>query len=388
MKQFSERKYKWLIPAGSLLIAAILLAVIGLNFIPPLQAQTTPGWPGGPFTDSFERTAPNGWDPKWRSTSLLSASGLRSASITTSEAGVPPAPGADTNSYRQWWEKGKAGPQVLIYNMPSGSTDEGDVFEFEYWLKYDENFDNNDSAVKNIIMRNNFNSNELYIHTWTYGPFGDGRMTINFQQTTDTGTAGKSFLSSNVNGGVYKVPTGSDPGAGEWNHYRWQIKVSTQCPNPPCNNNNYAPPTGYAYGWVNGVKRWDYGPDGPQQKPIHTIYTGTYREINLNSTFNNPSKTGPNQKRYWDLFKIGPGNSTPIPAPTLTPTLSPSPTPTPSSTTPPTFNTPPTITTSQSSYTVRLGDTLTFEVTASDPEGDNITLEIANPELFSGAVLQ
>jgi hypothetical protein len=94
-------------------------------------------------------------------------------------------------------------------------------------------------------------------------------------------------MTSNVNGPAYVMPRG------EWVHFRWQIKVSTEDHGDRRN--------GYLYGWINGVKRWEY--DG-----INTIHSGSYHELNLNSTFNssmdNPASFGPNQKRYWDLFSI------------------------------------------------------------------------------------
>ena len=74
-------------------------------------------------------------------------------------------------------------------------------------------------------------------------------------------------------------------------NFRWQIKVSVQA--------NGDPRDGYLYGWVNGVKRWEHN-------NINTLSQGEYMEINLNSTFNSDIN-GSNQKRYWDLFSIGPG---------------------------------------------------------------------------------
>jgi hypothetical protein len=117
----------------------------------------------------------------------------------------------------------------------------------------------------------------MYIHTWSYGPTGP-QLTVDFQQT-DT----YRYLPSNINGSQYVIPLG------QWVHFRWQVKVSTE--------QNGNPRTGHLYGWINGVKRWEYN-------NINTINSGRYTELNLNSTFNNPFLEGPNQKRYWDLFSV------------------------------------------------------------------------------------
>jgi len=223
---------------------------------------------GVSLTDSFEGTPPNGWDPAiWNQTTIPN----RTQVATTSEAGTPP--GGGTYALRQSWPTGSSGSQWLRQTIPSGVTAEGEVFEFEYYLKYDANFDTNNTYLKNIVMRAN-GINEFYLDIVPSGSVG-----VIFQQTNDT-----HWLYSNVNGSTYDMPMG------EWVHFKWQIKVSTET--------NGDPRTGFLYGWVNGTKRFEYN-------NINTIYTGQYSELNLNTTFND-TLSGPNQNRYWDLFSIGP----------------------------------------------------------------------------------
>ena len=69
-----------------------------------------------------------------------------------------------------------------------------------------------------------------------------------------------------------------------------------------------------------------------------------------------------------------------------TPTPSP---PTPTSTPPPPLNQPPTISVAQDSYTVSPGETLTIDITATDPDGDAVTLDIANLDaILPGAMFE
>jgi hypothetical protein len=240
----------------------------------PLRQEDTDS-----FTDSFEGPPPKGWKSEWHATGP--AGTLPSGLQTVTE--VTPPRGGGKHTLRQWWheELSSWAPEWLVYTFPLGTTDEGNVFEFEYYLMYDANFDHQKQTIKSVILRNEKGSQECYINTSSFGPIGE-QVTVRFQQVTDT-----FFLSSNINGPAFVMP------AGEWVHFRWQIKLSTE--------DQGDRRSGHLYGWINGVKRWEY--DG-----INTIHSGKYRELNLNSTFNgsedNPASFGPNQKRYWDLFSV------------------------------------------------------------------------------------
>jgi hypothetical protein len=218
--------------------------------------------------DSFEGAPPTGWSDEWIATNHFGPH------YTTDEAGAPVDGG--TYSYCQAWTDDGNTPKVLFYNFPD-RPGQGDIMEFEYWIKYDPAFDtNNSSGFKQIICQNDkvTEKNELYI--CIYGSNSD-RVYIAFQHTTDTGV-----LYSNVNGPAYVMQKD------EWVHFRWRIKVSVEA--------NGDPRDGYCYGWINGTKRWHY-------EGLNTLAQGVYSNLGLNTTFNQVLY-GPNQKRYWDLFKI------------------------------------------------------------------------------------
>ena len=227
--------------------------------------------PRATWTESFEGSTPRGWNSSiWSSTNFGN-----NYSVTTDE--ITPPPGGGRFVYRQGWIGGSGfnvhRPNWLRYQFKSSETEEGDVVEFEYYLKYHEQFNFNSTYHKMIIMRGvNGALQELLIDA--YAP--NGKMFAVFP------LVGSGDLYSNINGGHYSISKG------EWSHYRWRVKIST------ASNGN--PKNGYLYGWVNGTKRWEYN-------NINTIRTGRYAELNLNSTFNEPL-TGPNQKRYWDLISV------------------------------------------------------------------------------------
>ncbi len=258
------------------------------------------------FSDSFEKTLPNGWKNEW-----APAWDLETV-VNTGDEGIPAAPGGGSQAFRQWWNGqnnrptggwSNAGGLVLdfgkVVGMPSksGRLADGaaaDEMTFSYYCYYDPNFDwGQTTGLKQIIARNDQSTqpNQLYIGMH----YGAGTYNILFQHTSDT-----SFLHSNVNGPSFDMPKG------EWVHFEWCIKVSPQVvpdgsggwtPNPNIDGN--------IKGWVNGKLRWDYS-------DIATIERGNYVSMNLNPTFNpNPGRKprppdGPNQKRYWDQFSIGP----------------------------------------------------------------------------------
>jgi hypothetical protein len=261
---------------------AFVLTLLGSCLLGrPYDASTAAAWTTtesvAAFLDSFEGAPPTGWKRKW---SVTQGGGGLS---TTAEV-IPPR-GGGSKTLRQHWDgthmyKGMTDWLRYVFDSP---LKEGDVLAFEYYLMYDANFDHYGAAVKQNILRSDEGHQEMYIHTWTYGPTG-AAMTADFQQTKDF-----RYLPSNINGPAYEMPLG------KWVHFRWEIKISTESMGNPR--------TGYLYGWVNGVKRWEYD-------NINTINSGRYTEINLNSTHNNqpgtnaPPSEGPNQKRYWDLFSV------------------------------------------------------------------------------------
>jgi len=352
-------------PTGGVLLVLGILMVLNMysyDFIPPLQAQTTPGWPGGPFTDSFEGTPPTGWDAAWSpgSSGGVPAGDAANLSGTQTGAFVTPPPGGGSNVLRQWAHDNVASGYKaagMTYYFDTNLV-EGDVLELEYYLYYDPKFNSGlENRVKTIILQSTSETDDrIYISS-----HGGSEGASVFLQLMPT--YGEKNRFANTGGGNYDHPNG------EWVQYRWQIKMSAR---------NGAPNTGYIYGWVNGTQRFDY-------QNISTYNSGEIDRFFIQWTINQGS-LGIDQKRYFDLFKVrvNPVNDV-DPTPSPSPSPSPSPTPTPSSTTPPTFNTPPTITTPQSAYTVRLGDTLTFDVTAEDTDGDVISINIVNPQDFPGA---
>lgn len=227
------------------------------------------------FSDSFEGTPPQGWGA-W--------SGFAQApeyyGLFTTDEVAPPTGGGNYVLCQHWNTSDPLGGQTdwPYFNFPDALV-YGDIVEVEYYLRLHANFSNNGTIVKNMVWRAG-NNNEFYVDS--HDEF-TGAMFATFQQTTDQGVTFRMY--PNINGGDYIMPNG------EWVHFRWQVKVSNQAVPDPHD--------GYLYGWVNGVKRWEY-------EGIYTINQASdqYSQINLNSTFNNPILEGDDQKRYWDLFAI------------------------------------------------------------------------------------
>lgn len=259
-------------------IKNIFLTLIFLASL-PAPALADNSWD---FEDGFEGSPPNGWSSDWSA-----ITGLPTSLITTSLGGTPP--GGGTYALEQHWAS--QSPDWPIYQFPE-LLEEGDVFELEYWIKYNASFDYNNTYIKQIIFRNNLGAGqdqEIYI---IIEP-GDGIVIIN-QYTTDTGN-----LRGNINGGSFDMPKGV------WVHFRWQVKVSIEDLGDPR--------AGYIYGWVNGVKRFEYD-------NINTMKKGPIRDFNLNATFND-TVTGNNQRRYWDEIKVRvlPPDGTFVQTPTISP---------------------------------------------------------------------
>ncbi len=228
------------------------------------------------FTDSFEGTPPQGWDTDaW---TLVDNTAVVPLEVNTL-GGAPT--GGGSQALMQHWATGEDGQLDWPAYYFDAALEDGDILKFEYWLKYDADFDpsngsGGDQFVKSIIGRAG-SSQELYIDS--HMGYEGAPMGVLFQQVTPSA----DWKYANVNGGTYNMPHG------EWVHFRWEIKVATE--------STAGPENGYLYGWVNGTKRWEH-------ENIYTIYSGQYSEINLNPTFNNPHNVGDSQRRWYDLFKI------------------------------------------------------------------------------------
>lgn len=236
---------------------------------------TTPLLAAPWLTESFEGSGTAGWDQNgWYTT------GSRGMATIT---GITPPPGGGSKVLRQSWDAAVQAvtwsPDWLVHVFPAGTTDEGDVFEIEYYLMYDPNFvfHQGGSIMKSVLIRSD-NGTSIYINSHHVGP-----VTVANPFITDW-----DHMTSNMNGNNYTMPNG------QWVHFRWQIKIATEDLGTPKN--------GYIHGWVNGVQRWNYN-------NMWTNKGGKFVDFNLNSTFND-TLWGPNQHRYWDQIKVGPANST------------------------------------------------------------------------------
>jgi hypothetical protein len=226
------------------------------------------------FTDSFEAGGTAGWSSTWGDYPLSGSyeSGLQ----TTTE--ITPPPGGGSYTLRQWWHHDLAVynyPDWLIYDF-TPDLGEHDVFELQYYLYYDPNFDSGpEDRVKTIIMQSDSQTDDrIYINS-----HGGGGASV-FLQLMPNYEDKHRF--ANINGGNYVHPNG------QWVHYRWEIKLSAL--------NGPTPNTGYIKGWVNGTQRWQY-------QNISTHDEGSIDYFNMNTTINQ-SSPGNNQKRYWDMFSI------------------------------------------------------------------------------------
>lgn len=283
----------------------VLLAGVGLLLACLIKGESATAAEQLWFTDSFEGVPPYGWADYW------SLGWDEETVVNTQAEGVGSPPGGGAQAFRQWWNGSSdwggwssAGGLALdfgaIPDMPNEFKD-GDAFYLSYWVYFDENFDWGDTTgFKQIIVRTTDNEqgrvlNEIYIGTYRAA----GLLGFSFQHTTDT-----SVLYSNVPSQAerYRMPKG------EWVKFEWYVKVSPQIIPDPSNPGNWLPNSninGIVKGWVNGELRWDYS-------DIATIRSGKYTVLNINPTFNpGPNgmprpPDGPHQKRYWDLFTMGP----------------------------------------------------------------------------------
>ena len=153
----------------------------------------------------------------------------------------------------------------------------GDSFYLSYWLKYDANFDyGSTTGFKTLIV---FSQN---VHDYIYiVQNNSGKMVVFIQ---DTQAWQPAFL-SNVNGNDYVMPLGV------WIKFEWYFVVSP-----------HSAMQGVIKGWVNDELRWDYSGVATVE---HDSSVLSYLELSY--TFNATHPFNDTQKRYWDLFSIGPG---------------------------------------------------------------------------------
>jgi len=244
--------------------ACVILLVVGADGLPQdIAPPSAAPW----FTESFEGTPPRGWDRLW---------GASGDGLTTDEAGAPP--GGGKYAYRQWWDEGRsAGGLGLSFGKVPGMPAKfgaGSEFVMRYFVKYDADFDfGPTTGFKQIIVQSDsLIHDRLYICILGRG----GDVGVIFQTTKDT-----SWLRANVHGGPYAMPKG------QWVEFVWHVKVSPE-----------SEKKGVLRGWVDGKLRWNYG-------DIATIQAGSYTSLTLNPTFSQAVR-GPKQRRYWDLFRMGP----------------------------------------------------------------------------------
>jgi parallel beta-helix repeat protein len=244
-------------------------------------AQGAAGAQAAPWlVESFEGTPPKGWSGDW------SAWG---DNVTTDEAGAPP--GGGKCAYRQIWNEGKGWSGLgldfgKVKGMPA-KLGAGSEFYMRYFLKYDGNFDfGSSTGFKQIIIQS-----DSIVHDRLYFCITgkEANLGLFFQYVT-----GATWMHANANGGPYAMPKG------RWVEFEWYVKVSPE-----------SEKKGVVKGWVDGVLRWDY-------KDIATIKSGSYVSLSINPTFNQAIE-GPSQKRYWDLFSLGPARMGGAPEPAATP---------------------------------------------------------------------
>jgi Concanavalin A-like lectin/glucanases superfamily/Cadherin-like len=231
------------------------------------------------LTDNFDSGDPTGWDDGIWSAGGTAGS-FQSGLQTTTE--ITPPSGGGSSTLRQWWHDSleSFSPQTLSYDF-SQPLGEGDVIELEYDIYYDPNFDPGAiEVVKSIILQSTSETDDrIYINTHHFGPLGVQLQGVGIRSDL---TWDEMHRYSNINGGQYVLPNG------QWVHLRWQFKLSA--------DEGASPSTGYIYGWVNGVKRWEH-------QNISTYNSGEIESFHLNATIND-TVLGPNQKRYWDSFSI------------------------------------------------------------------------------------
>lgn len=162
-------------------------------------------------------------------------------------------------------------------NSPVPLLGDGDDFSLSYYLKYHRNFDFGDSTGnKQIIIQSNSDiSDRMYIII----QWSSAQVFVTFQTTTDTGNLGANL------GGPFYMPVD------EWVKFDWHIRIS---PDAPGERN------GILQGWVNNELRWNY-------HDIATIHAGSYVSISNPIILSNRVPQGRHQERFWDLFRIGPG---------------------------------------------------------------------------------
>jgi hypothetical protein len=226
------------------------------------------------LVDSFEGGDPSGWDDEWAAGGT--AGSFQSGLQTTTE--ITPPTGGGSSTLRQWWHGSleSFSPQTLSYDF-SPQLSDGDIFELEYDIYYNVNFDPGAiKVVKSIILQSSSEVDDrIYIDTHHFGPVAVFLQNIN-------GSWNEVHRNSNIGGGPYVLPHG------EWVHLRWRIKLASK--------DGAVPGTGYIYGWVNGVKRWEH-------TNVTTHKAGQIEYFSLNATIND-SSSGPSQKRYWDSFSV------------------------------------------------------------------------------------
>ncbi len=252
--------------ATGLAAASVLLCCIAAAQDDHIESR--PGSRTAPWlVESFEGNGPKGWGPMW---------GSFGGNITTDEAGAAPAGGR--NSYRQMWNEGKGWSGLSlkfakVKGMPAKLGD-GSEFYMRYYLKYDKHFDfGSSTGFKQIIVQS-----DSVVHDRLYFCIHGKacHLSLFFQYVK-----GARWMNANVNGGPYSMPKG------RWVEFEWYVKVSPE-----------SEKKGAVKGWVDGKLRWNYS-------DIATIKSGSYVSLSINPTFNQTIE-GPQQRRYWDLFSMGP----------------------------------------------------------------------------------
>lgn len=152
---------------------------------------------------------------------------------------------------------------------------DGEEFVISFWMKYDAQFDwGTTSGFKHFIIESNSGSSDrMYLVIY------NDQLAVLFQGTS------QGYFYCNQ-------PGRYTPPLGEWVKYDWYVKVSPEGTNQ-----------GVIRAWANNQLIMEH-------TGIATIGSGAYTHIWFDNTFNEEIQ-GPNQNRYWDNIRIGPGTMVP-----------------------------------------------------------------------------
>ena len=247
--------------------------------------------------DDFGAGNPSGWDSSYWGSPVL-----QGGSPPLETVAVASPPGTPLNGLEQYWNSAYSqDPGVLSKDISAAG--EGSILEWDFWLKYDANFDfsasGNESGYnhKGMIISNTSSSNPDYAPSQLYfmcydswAPYTCGmylqNMTNGFNATDwesqgANENGGNIRAYSNTNGNLFTITPGT------WYHFEFSICLADE---------NLGVKSGYLHGYIDGVLRYNY----------NNVYTWRGGNWNRMSMFNANTKAvfGANQKRWWYDFKF------------------------------------------------------------------------------------